>query len=113
SKLEIEGYNKRLEQRLREATAELQKAYEELKNAQSQLVLNEKMASIGVLIAGVAHEINTPAGAILNVSRNLQRPLRSLPRDLQALSQDARIPTSALVACLEWPLGPARCAVRQ
>ncbi|TMQ50959.1 MAG: cell wall metabolism sensor histidine kinase WalK, partial [Candidatus Eisenbacteria bacterium] len=43
SKLEIEGYNKRLEQRLREATAELQKAYEELKNAQSQLVLNEKM----------------------------------------------------------------------
>ena len=112
SKLEIESYNKRLEQRLREATAELQKAYEDLQNAQSQLVLNEKMASLGVLIAGVAHEINTPAGAILNVSRNLERQLRSLPRDLQALSEDVRIPMSGLVACLEELLETSRSGAR-
>src|SRR5437867_5388161 len=45
SKREIEHYNRHLEDRVHEATAQLQKAYEDLKNAQSQLILNEKMAS--------------------------------------------------------------------
>jgi signal transduction histidine kinase len=55
-----------LEQRVQKRTEELQKAYDELKLVQSQLIQSEKMASIGQLAAGVAHEINNPVGFIGN-----------------------------------------------
>jgi len=43
---------------------DLLKAFEHLKTTQNQLVQTEKMASLGQLIAGIAHELNTPLGAI-------------------------------------------------
>lgn len=82
SKGENENYNKHLEEMVREQTSALQRAYEDLKNTQGQLVLNEKMASLGVLIAGIAHEINTPIGAIHNIARNLNSKVQSLPKAL-------------------------------
>lgn len=49
---------------LQEANSRLKKAISELKQTQSQIVQQEKMASIGQLAAGVAHEINNPMGFI-------------------------------------------------
>lgn len=49
-------------QELEESNIEVGKALDQLKNAQNQLVQSEKMAALGGLVAGVAHEINTPVG---------------------------------------------------
>ena len=100
SREELDDQNRHLEAAVREKTAALQKTYEDLKSAQSHLVLNEKMASLGVLIAGVAHEINTPVGAILNVSRNLARMLATLPRSLAPFWHGAIAP-AAMEQCLD------------
>ncbi len=52
---------------------ELERAYKELKSAQSQILQQEKMASIGQLAAGIAHEINNPVGFIMSNLNSLQK----------------------------------------
>ena len=70
-----------LERKVSERTAALQQALDDLKAAQSQLVQSEKMASLGTLTAGIAHEINNP---INFVSANVI-PLRENINDITTL----------------------------
>jgi signal transduction histidine kinase len=74
----IKDQNITLERKVIERTAALQEALDELKAAQSQLVQSEKMASLGTLTAGIAHEINNP---INFVSANVI-PLRENINDI-------------------------------
>lgn len=61
---ELLDYNKDLEEKIIARTAQLSKTLEDLKRIQFQIVQSEKMAAVGQLISGIAHEINTPLGAI-------------------------------------------------
>ena len=60
--------NRILEERVTDRTAQLKKTIEELENTQSQLIHSEKMASLGELTAGIAHEIQNPMNFINNFS---------------------------------------------
>jgi signal transduction histidine kinase len=63
---------------LRHKNAELERAYKELQNAQSQVIHQEKMASIGQLAAGVAHEINNPLGFTMSNFETLHKYMANL-----------------------------------
>ena len=81
---------KQAEEVLVDMNIELKETLEHLKLTQSQLIQSEKMAALGQLIAGVAHEINTPLGAIRasigNIASALNDTLIGLPRLLPRLS---------------------------
>src|SRR5690554_6583045 len=62
----LTALNAELEQRVRDRTMDLEASYRKLEAAQVQLVRSEKMASLGVLVAGVAHEINNPVTFVAN-----------------------------------------------
>ena len=58
---------------LRRAYSELEFSHEELKQAQTQLVRNEKLASLGRLLAGVAHELNNPISFVYANTHALEK----------------------------------------
>lgn len=68
------------ENEIREAKERAEKALAELREAQESLIQAEKMASLGGLVAGVAHEINTPIGTTLTAASLLHDETRHIRR---------------------------------
>ncbi len=62
---------------------DLEDAMRQLREAQQQLVMREKMASLGNLVAGVAHEINNPVGAVGSAADTTARSLEIIKRLLE------------------------------
>ncbi len=83
----LERMNQDLEQRVGERTQDLslaneslRRTVEELRRMQRQLVDSEKMAALGSLVAGVAHEINTPLGIAVTAASHLEGETKRLSR---------------------------------
>jgi len=84
---EVRGASEELERKVKLRTAELTainselgRALADLREAQAQLVLSERMAGLGLLVAGVAHEINSPTAAIRGSIDSLSTQLVSVAR---------------------------------
>jgi len=81
--LQLQSLTHHLEVRVDERTTELQMALEELSRSRLQLVQNEKMSTLGSLVAGVAHEINNPLGFLSGSVKNAKDYMQDLLRHLE------------------------------
>ena len=81
-----------LQKKLQAKNEELSKTLQQLQATQNQLIQSEKMAALGQLIAGIAHEINTPLGAIRssieNIANFLNQNIEQLADFFQKLSKE-------------------------
>ncbi|MAT40112.1 MAG: hypothetical protein CL946_10970 [Ectothiorhodospiraceae bacterium] len=91
----LEEYNRTLEARVEERTAELSEKNDELRStldqlqeAQNKLVIQEKMASLGELTAGIAHEIKNPLNFVNNFAKLSKRFLEDLDDEIKPLKEN-------------------------
>lgn len=99
--------NAHLQTQLQDRNAALEAEVEalrmQLKSTEATLLQREKMAALGELMAGTAHEINTPLGAIQasiwNIHKSLERSLSHLPQVFERLSPELR---SEFQQLLDW-----------
>jgi signal transduction histidine kinase len=96
----VANLNHMLEARVQERTEdlsrmndELRTAYAELTQVESQVIAAEKMASLGQLVAGICHEINTPNSAINAAVTNIAEYLATLNRQIRMLLADGVPPS--------------------
>lgn len=82
---EVRAFSENLEMKVRERTAELErakaeteKALRDLRTTQTQLIHSERMAGLGQLVAGIAHEVNSPAAAVQGSVDALEETVRRL-----------------------------------
>ncbi|OOE81444.1 ATP-binding protein [Salinivibrio sp. PR6] len=80
TQLELEQLNQSLEATVEARTQDLAQSMENLKAAQNQLVESEKLAALGSLVAGVAHEVNTPLGIAVTANSVIKDAVSTLNR---------------------------------
>ncbi|MES2262891.1 MAG: GAF domain-containing sensor histidine kinase [Pseudomonadota bacterium] len=88
SRLQSDRAIRRAKETLEEQNAALNAALTALRDAQSELVRQEKLASLGRLVAGVAHEINTPLGICVTATSHLVQELKLTKEELAAGTLD-------------------------
>jgi len=78
--------------RMREAEQTLEKANQELKLAQEQMVRAETLAALGTLSSGISHELSTPLSVILNMTQLMKQELKDDPallKDMEIVEYEA------------------------
>ncbi|MHC4041289.1 GAF domain-containing protein [Bradyrhizobium sp. 23AC] len=95
--------NARLLNELRERTMELSQSLEELRNAQDRLIQTEKLASLGQLTAGIAHEIKNPLNFVNNFAALSSELIEELGDALRSagLGEAARLDIDVLIHMLQ------------
>ncbi|MGB6864736.1 MAG: ATP-binding protein, partial [Candidatus Aminicenantaceae bacterium] len=94
AKVQLEEYSRTLEQKVEERTREV-------KEKQAQLVQSSKRAALGSLVAGVAHEINTPVGAINSMHNTLMRAVEKVKDDIEDCLKDTQKEYARIHSSLE------------
>jgi len=86
AELERIAYEQSLEDKITARTLELSETVEQLQTTQKQLVESEKMSALGNLVAGVAHEVNTPLGIAITTHSIMAEELKTLKDKLDSKS---------------------------
>jgi signal transduction histidine kinase len=76
--IDLEREVRRRTEVLEQRNAELHDALDKLRRAQDNLVRSEKLASMGRLVAGIAHEINNPVNAVINTLAPLEEAIKAM-----------------------------------
>ncbi len=85
---QVQTFNSYLEEQVKERTSQLQQALRNLQQTQTQLIQNEKMSSLGQLVAGIAHEINNPVNFIYGNIRHISYYTENLLKMLKLYQQE-------------------------
>jgi len=90
----LASQNEMLEQQVKDRTNDLTKSIETLRSTQAQLIQSEKMASLGELTAGIAHEIQNPLNFVNNFSEVNTELIDDLKKELSEGNSDSAIELS-------------------